>query len=189
MPEDLHGSSRDAPLEALAARAASEPADREAFGLLYDATYDRVYAYVRARTNDDHLAEDITEGVFLDALASISRYKARGGGVLAWLFRIARNDVLDHARRRRDVVPISDAIEQRDHASDPERRAVAADEQARVADAVSRLPDKQRDVILMRFSGGLSISETAHALGISGSAAKSLQFRAMKSLQEALRDG
>jgi RNA polymerase sigma-70 factor, ECF subfamily len=188
MPDDPHGTSRDAPLEALAARAASDPVDREAFGELYDATYDRVYGYVRNRVGDAHLAEDITEGVFLDALAAISRYRPRGGGILAWLFRIARNDVLDHARRRRDVVPIDAARHRRNHDDDPVERAVATEERARLRNAVAALPERQRDVILLRFTSGLTVTETAAALGLSDAATKSLQFRAMKNLQEMLRD-
>lgn len=189
MPDASHGTDRDAPLEALAVRAASDPSDREAFGALYDATYGRVYAYVRARVDTDHLAEDITEGVFADALASIERYRARGGGIVAWLFRIARNDVHDHARRRRKVVPLHAAPEQRDLRSTPEEHAIATDERARVAAAVRNLPERQRDVIAMRFAAGLSIEQTADALAMSVPAVKSLQFRAMQRLQEMLRDG
>lgn len=188
MPDDSHGTSRDAPLEALAARAASDPVDREAFGALYDATYDRIYAYIRVRVRDDHLAEDLTEGVFLDALAAISRYRPRGGGILAWLFRIARNDVLDHARRRRDVVPIDVASRRKSVDHGPEERAVAAEERERVTTAVASLPGRQRDVIILRFTSGLTVLETAEALGLSETATKSLQFRAMKTLQEMLRD-
>lgn len=190
MPDDHAGTGRDASLEMLAARAASNPDDREAFGELYDATHGRVYAYVRARVEIDAIAEDLTEGVYLDALAAIGRYRARDGGILAWLLRIARNDVLDHARRARvrQISSLDEVASQVDPGATPEEHIVARDEHARLRTAVEGLPERQREVIWMRFASGLGVTETARAMGVSISAVKSLQFRAMTNLQEILRD-
>lgn len=190
MPDDHPDTGRDASLEVLAARAASDPDDREAFGELYDATHGRVYAYIRARVEIDAVAEDLTEGVYLDALAAIGRYRARDGGALAWLLRIARNDVHDHARRARirQVTSLDDLSAPIDPAATPEEHAVARDEHTRIRTAVDSLPERQRDVIWMRFASGLGVTETARAMGVSVSAVKSLQFRAMRNLQEMLSD-
>ena len=73
--------------------------DADAFGQLYDRFYDPVYSYVLRQTGSRADAEDITAEVFLYVLEKIDGFSWRGAGFAAWLFRIARNDVLDHFRR------------------------------------------------------------------------------------------
>src|SRR5581483_10882781 len=78
--------------------------DPAAFAPLYYRYRDRVYAYVRTRTNDGDDAFDLTQHVFLQALDALPRYRGRHDVFAAWLFRIARNAVTDYYRRRRGAV-------------------------------------------------------------------------------------
>ena len=79
--------------------------DREAFADLYQRYLPMIYAYVRARVFDDHDAEDLTEQVFLRAYQSLSRYHGRGWPYSAFLYRVARNLLVDHIRRSRPRQP------------------------------------------------------------------------------------
>src|ERR671934_1117123 len=93
---------------ALAVRASKGEA--AAFGLLYDRHVDAIYRYVYYRVRDDAEAEDLTSDVFMRALKAMPRYEPRQA-FLAWLYRIARNAVIDRARRGNRQVPFEDALE------------------------------------------------------------------------------
>src|SRR5512140_2966596 len=84
--------------------------DVSAFGQLYDKHVDAIYRYVYYRVRDDAEAEDLTSDVFMRALKAISRYEPRQA-FLAWLYRIARNAVIDRARRGGRQVSFEDALE------------------------------------------------------------------------------
>src|SRR5581483_12168401 len=78
--------------------------DASAFGTLYLRYLDRVYWYLRARTPSEEDAADLTQQVFLHALAALPRYRQQNVPFAAWLFRIARNVAIDFNRRRRATV-------------------------------------------------------------------------------------
>src|ERR1700752_1940100 len=81
-----------------------------AVGLLYDRHVDAIYRYVYYRVRDDAEAEDLTSDVFMRALKAMPRYEPRQA-FLAWLYRIARNAVIDRARRGKSQVSYEDALE------------------------------------------------------------------------------
>src|ERR1700682_6783125 len=89
-------------------RAKSHPA---AFGELYDRHFSRIYRFVRARSHDDGLAEDVTADVFMSALRSIKSYQDQGRPFSCWLYRIAANAVASHYRNRRLQLSLDDAID------------------------------------------------------------------------------
>lgn len=173
-------------LEELARRARSDP---EAFGLLYDRLHDSVYRYVRVQVDSAQLAEDLCEGAFLAALESLGRYRSGRGGVRAWIMRIARNDVLDHFRRARRITfaPLDEA-EGATAEGGPEEHSVREDEAERLRRAVGTLPDAQREVLLLKFAGGLSNAEVARVLGRTEGAVKALQHRALQALEARMRE-
>src|SRR3954451_21389187 len=72
--------------------------DPEAFGSLFDVYYGPVYRYVAARVGRPSDAEDLTQLVFVKALEALPRYEARGVPFGGWLFRLARNAVIDFVR-------------------------------------------------------------------------------------------
>src|SRR5262245_54230774 len=87
---------------ALAVEAQSDPAR---FGTLYEQHRERIYAYLRSRTTPEEDAADLTQHVFVQALAALGQYRAHQGTFGAWLFRIARNVAVDFHRRHRETVP------------------------------------------------------------------------------------
>lgn len=155
------------------------------FGHLYEAHFERVYAYVARRVKGREEVEDLTSEVFRRALAGIRGFENRGAPFSAWLLRIAANAVIDRARRARSARPLADVPEP----SEPERLEAA--DRARLFRAVTTLPPDQRRVIELRFAEERSIAEIAAALGKTEGAVKQLQLRALRALRKHLgaRDG
>jgi RNA polymerase sigma-70 factor (ECF subfamily) len=160
--------------------------DPEAWAEVYEEYFPRVYRYVAARVRDRLEAEDLTETVFLKALEASPSFKWKGAPVSAWLFRIARNQVIDYRRTDKSgrSLPLNDSI-----VSDGVDPAVAAErnwEIRRAIEAVGQLTKAQRDVIELRFAGELSTAEVAGVLGKSPGAVKVLQHSALKALRNRL---
>lgn len=158
--------------------------DASAFAALYDRYLDRVYGYVRYRTADPRDAEDLTSEIFFRALRGIGGFAPRAP-FYAWIYRIARNAVVDQYRSRRADVALADALDPADDHRDldPERRAIDGDLRARLARALSYLADDQQDVIVLRFIEGLSPEECGAAIGKSPAAVRDIQFRALRALR------
>jgi len=151
--------------------------DPRRFADLYDAHFDRVYAYIARRVRDRVDAEDLTSEVFHQALAGLPRFEWRGAPFSAWLFKIAANAIADHARSTSREPRVADADWVVDSGLDQ------IEFRARLFRAVRQLPEDQRRVIQMRFAEEKSIQETARAMGRSEGAVKQLQFRGLETLR------
>ncbi len=174
-------AERAAPNDSVdAALVAAARADPAAFAPLYACYLQPVYRYCYLRLGDRAAAEDATSEVFIKALAALRSYRDRS--FRGWLFTIAHNVVTDTLRRRRPGLPLEAAGDPADADPTPEEAALAAEGQQALLDL---LPDDQRAVVALRLAG-LSGAEIARALGRSGGAVKSLQFRAMARLRAAL---
>lgn len=162
----------------------AQSGDQEALGTLYTFYFPRVYRYVAGRVRSTQDAEDVTEEVFLKLVANLKKFEWRGLPFGAWVFRIARNEVVSHARRqRRRGVPaqLSEMIpdDRQDHVAAYEVQATIEV----VREATAKLPPAQRDVISLRFGAGLSVAETALALNKTENNVKVLQHKAIAKLQ------
>jgi RNA polymerase sigma-70 factor, ECF subfamily len=154
--------------------------DPRRFAELYEANFERVYAYVAARVRDRSEAQDVTSEVFHQALANLGRFEWRGVPFAAWLYRMAANAIADRAKRAGRERPL-DATDPAASA-DPEQTELSA----RVFRLVKELPPEQSKVIEMRFAGGASIREVAKHLGRSAGAVKQLQYRGLQTLRDRL---
>lgn len=164
--------------------------DARAFGQLYDEYADRVYAFIRSRVDSTHDAEDVTATVFLKAWEAIGSYDDRGLPFSAWLFRIARNAVIDEYRRKAHrAIPVEESPDTGETAEPADIAAIAAVDAVRVRAVVSMLTEEQAAVIAMRFWWDMSIKDTADALGKNENAIKALQHRAIKTLARRLQEG
>ena len=178
----------DVPERDLVARA--QAGDTAAFGSLYERHMDGIYRYVYYRVSDRDEAEDLTETIFVKAWEALPRYRPQGATFRAWLYRIARNTVIDRHRTRKEVVPLEQARGWLDlEASSPEAAAEAAQESARLGAALARLRPRLREVILHRFVAGLSHAETAQAMGLRVGHVRVLQHRALKQMRDLLTEG
>lgn len=161
--------------------------DQRAFGRVYDEYADRVYAFVRSRTASVHDAEDVTAIVFMKAWEALGSYDDRGLPFSAWLFRIARNAIIDeHRRSGRVPVPVEDVGEPGEPVSGPEEAVIAEADAEQLRAAVRSLTEEQASVIALRYWWDMSIADTALALGRNEGAIKALQHRATRSLARLL---
>ncbi len=160
--------------------------DRDAFGEVYRAFAPRIFRYVAFQVRDRALAEDLTNQVFLRAMQAIARYEHRSLSQFnAWLFRIAKNVVVDNWRSARDTVPLTEAILPSDEKSiDAQFEAIARRDELR--GAMTHLTDDQREVLSYRFALGLSHAEIAKRTGRNEPAIRALQFRAIATLRNLL---
>ncbi len=161
--------------------------DADAFARLYEHFVSPLYRFVLFRVEDRSDAEDIVQRVFLSVVESLPSYERRDVPFAAWLFRIARNAVIDHARVRREHAPLDAAAELRSDGPEPAEIAEMGVERAELARALERLTPDQREVIALRFFAGLTPTETARLMGRREGAVRVLQFRALVSLRRLLR--
>jgi len=165
--------------------------DPEAFGQLYEEHFDRIYRYIVLRVRNQADAEDMTQQVFLKALGHIGSYRYKGMPFSSWLFRIAHNQVVDHwkkkSREKARAIPLDEIDEAKTLPSDDP--AILAEQKLsleQLAAACERLSDGQREVISLRFAGGLSVAEAAKVMGKSEGAVKVQQHAALVKLRRIL---
>jgi RNA polymerase sigma-70 factor (ECF subfamily) len=163
--------------------------DAWAFGLLFDHYHLPVYRYIASRVHRPSDAEDLTQLVFVKALEALPRYEARGIPFGGWLFRLARNAVIDHARTRHDHLDLEAATQHPGRDAGPDEVTVARQELDEVAAALAALTDEQRDAIALRFFGGLSAREAAIVMGKQEGTIRGLQFRAIAAIRRQLGIG
>jgi len=170
---------------ALAARAAA--GDAEAFGVLYDRYVEAVYRYVYYRVRDRAEAEDVTSDVFFKALRAMPRYRPRQP-FLAWLYRIARNSVIDGLRRKRPQVTFEDALRHpnADVVVDPDAGLDRLSDGIALRGAIARLTELQQDVIVLRYVEGLDTKAIGRILGRSDATVRGIEFRALGALRTLL---
>ena len=162
--------------------------DVEAFGQLYDHYVDCIHRYLYFRLSSVSLADDLTSETFFRALRGIRSFRWQGKDFGAWLTTIARNLVNDHyksSRSRLEVVA-DELPEQVEDSAGPEDGALAAVTSEVLVEALRRIAPEQQDCLAMRFCQGLSIAETATAMGRSVGAIKQLQLRAVRNLAKHL---
>ena len=171
----------------------AQAGDAEAFGELYDRYADLVYRYVYYRVGSSQLAEDLTSETFLRALRRLSSFTWQGRDVGAWFVTIARNLIADHYKSSRyklemttdDVAESGAPLTQ----EGPENAVLEAMQNKVLLEAVKKLNPEQQECIVLRFLQGLSVAETAQAMGKNDGAIKALQYRAIRSLGRLLPEG
>lgn len=170
--------------EVLLVRAAQ--ADATAFAPLYQQYYPRIYRYLRARVSTDEDAADLTHAVFVRALAALPEYRDRGLPFAAWLFRIARNIATDSQRRHRPTVDLDTMPEERyaTGANPPEQAALAAERLDRLRVILATLDSDKRELLTLRFAGGLTSAEIAAVVGKREGAVKRQLSRIIQGLRE-----
>jgi RNA polymerase sigma factor (sigma-70 family) len=138
--------------------------------------YGQVYRYVRRRTGDHDRAEELTQQVFADAAASL---RETGSPTLAWLYTVAKRRFADEVRRNaRGALAIAEVP--------AETREYGATLAAALSAALARLPEAQRQVVVLKLIRGARFAEIGHVLGVSEAAAKMRFVRALEALRAEL---
>ncbi|MEK9180251.1 MAG: sigma-70 family RNA polymerase sigma factor [Patescibacteria group bacterium] len=158
-----------------------------AFGSLYDYYQPKIYRFVLIKVGRREDAEDLTHQVFLAALESMKSYKDMGYPFSSWLYRIARNQVIDFYRTNKKEASIEET--EPDFFVAPAIAHFGVEgkmEMEKVQLAIQKLKPEYQDVVIMRFVEDLPIKEVADSLGKSEGAVKLLQHRAIRELKKIL---
>jgi RNA polymerase sigma-70 factor (ECF subfamily) len=119
-------------------------------------------------------------------IETLPRYQQRGIPFEAWFFRLARNAVIDHLRRRRTHEPLAALVNAEDAGPSPEDSAELAAEFRRIREAIETLTPIQQEVIAYRFTAGLTPREVGALMGKREGTVRALQFRALRALRRSL---
>ena len=159
--------------------------DRDALEELYLLHFDRIYSYLHMSVGNRHDAEDLTTQTFLKMLESIKRFKWQAAPFSAWLFRIAHNLAMDHFRATRRWQP-EDEVPEPAGEVEPSAEAAALQTIGResMLDLIEGLSPEQQQVLTLKFVFNLPNADVATVLGKTEGAIKSLQHRALVSLQK-----
>jgi len=159
----------------------------EAFTAFYEKYLPKIYRYISYRVADRCLAEDITSVVFEKALTKFDQYDAEKAAVSTWVFRIARNTLIDHFRaggREGTAVPLDEALDTPVKDPSPEEAAISAEECRQLKACVARLSPPEQEIISLKFSGEMTNRQIAAVLGLSESNVGVMLYRAVRKMRK-----
>jgi RNA polymerase sigma-70 factor (ECF subfamily) len=159
--------------------------DRDALEEQYLLHFDRIYSYLHMSVGNRHDAEDLTTQTFLRMLEAIGRFEWKAVPFSAWLFRIAHNLAMDFFRAGRRVQPEEEVPEPAgSEEASAEHHAFHAIGKASMLELIAELSPEQRQVLTLKFVFNFANADVAGILGKSEGAVKSLQHRALATLQK-----
>lgn len=166
-------------------RAVADPA---AFSAVYKHYFSPIYNYIRYRVQDATVADDLTTRTFERVLRNLATYDAEKGAFPAWLFTIARNAVSDcfRAQKRRRWLSLDVLRNRAGPAPDPEEIVAANEARVELLQAVAQLPDRERDLIALKFGAGLTNRHIAGLTGLGESNVAVILYRTVRVLREKL---
>ena len=181
--------ARDSPEHVRELVARGQEGDRDALEELYLIHFDRIYSYLHVSVGNRHDAEDLTTQTFLKMLEKIGSFKWQSAPFSAWLFRIAHNLAMDHFRARRRWQPEEEVPEPPgEEEPSAELEAMRTIGRESMLKLIEHLSPEQQQVLTLKFVFNLPNSEVAAILDKTQGAVKSLQHRALVSLQKQIED-
>jgi RNA polymerase sigma-70 factor, ECF subfamily len=167
----------------------AQQGDRDALEELYLLHFDRIYSYLHMSVGNRHDAEDLTTQTFLKMLESIGKFRWRAAPFSAWLFRIAHNLAMDHFRASKRWQPEEEVPEpDPGEGSAAEEEALESIGRRSMLELIDNLSHEQQQVLTLKFVFNFSNGDVATILGKTEGAIKSLQHRALASLQRQLEN-
>jgi RNA polymerase sigma-70 factor (ECF subfamily) len=155
--------------------------------LSFERVYERhagpVYRFCLSQTGNATIAEDVAADTFAAALAAYDRVRPEEAGLRPWLFRIARNQAVDHRRRLGRTRRFLDRQSRQPDPEHVEDAALHRAELREVIAAMSRLPRRDRQLLGLRLAAGLSFAEISTVTGMQEAAARVATHRALKRLR------
>ncbi len=164
--------------------------DSQAFGELYEIYFPKVYAFVRARTNQESEAEDLVSDIFVKILENLHKYKHQGVPFAAWLFKVCRNELADfYNKNRKQTVELAEGVEVKDEnqEADPKAQAKIGELAGKIKAVIQELKPTEASIVELKFFGGLNNREIAHTLGLSETNVGVSLFRALQKIKPELK--
>ena len=163
--------------------------DTASFGQLYKHYVDEIYQFVFYRVTLHEEAQDLTEAIFIKAWLALDDNPPREIPFRLWLYRIARNTVIDYYRTQKEEVGLSEVHHLPCKEDGPEMVLVRRERVEELRDNLLQLAEDFQEVLICRFILGLSHSETAVVMDRSDQAVRSLQYRALNALRNLIMVG
>ena len=161
--------------------------EQEAFGLIYDQFAEKIYRFIYFRVGHKEVAEDVLSDTFVKGWQKINQVNSPEA-LSGWLYQIARNNIIDYYRLKKELVPLEDVENILEDAINPVDNVSASIQQKRILDVMDQLTGEQREVIKYKFFEDLTNEEIAYVLGKTEGAIRVLQHRAVTRLKELLNN-
>jgi RNA polymerase sigma-70 factor (ECF subfamily) len=157
----------------------------EAFAEFYNIYLPKIFRYICYKVSDTHLAEDLTSTVFEKALTNFKSYHSEQAKFSTWLFRIARNTLIDHFRvsGKRKTVPLGEIDNEPKSTDTPEQAFLEKEETQILRQCVSKLSPKEQEIISLKFGAEMNNRQIAGLLGLSDSNVGVILYRAVRKLR------
>jgi RNA polymerase sigma factor (sigma-70 family) len=158
----------------------------EDFASLFDEYYPKLYAYIRSQVASQEIAEDITAGTFERAFRSSHTYDADKGSFATWLFRIARNLVINHyasTSRKPAQIILDEVVEVSAADPSPEQQIIRKEQHQALLELLSSLPERDQEIISLKFFGRLPNKKIAEVLDLKEKTVSVIILRALQKLK------
>lgn len=157
----------------------------EAFSQIYNEYFGKIYKFIYYKVSHRETAEDITSLTFHKALQNLKKFNPDQGLFSAWLYKIARNSVIDYYRSKKEIQDINTAYELH-HEENYEESMTKNEQLAKIKEKLSLLSEDQREIIIMRVWNEMSYKEISQSLGKSEANCKMIFSRSIKQLKHSL---
>ncbi len=162
----------------------SKPLDMEEIYLSYQK---KVEGYIAKRVSNQADAQELVSEVFSKVLAGLWRYDEQRASVSTWIYTIAKNTVYDYYRHHKNETWADDAYEKSDENLLPEDMLLKKEQLAQLATALEKLPERERNILILRFYHDMPAKEVAQRVGVSYANVRYLQSIALKKLQHLMQ--
>lgn len=147
--------------------------------------HDKVLHLIYGKINNYTLAEDLTSEVFLKVYSKLDTFDETKASISTWIYRIAQNTVIDYFRTRKVYSEVPEEIAQESEIDDEILNNETLDA---LADALTELPERDRDLIILHYYHGLTLKEVAERIGMSYSNAKLVHNKSLVVLERLMKD-
>lgn len=152
---------------------------------IYEDYRQKVFSYILSKVQNSDLAEDLCQNVFLKIYEKADTFDETKASVSTWIYTIARNTLTDYYRTRRVTSEIPETLQSEQSTED---EVINGEMMERLADALSQMDERMRDVIILRFYDGKTLREIADNMGISYAYVKVIQNKAFAFLRNFLEN-
>ena len=159
--------------------------DSEAFGFIYDHFADKIYRFIYFRVGHKEVAEDILSDTFVKSWEKINQINTPHA-LSGWLYQIAKNNIIDYYRIKKELVPLEEVENILEDAVSPVDLTNASIQQKKILQVMDQLSSEQQEVIKYKFFEDLTNEEIAYVMGKTVGAVRVLQHRAIIKLKELL---
>lgn len=145
--------------------------------------HDKIEHYIWGKVSDRYVAEDLTSVVFLKVCNKLSEYNESKASIATWIYTIANNTVIDYYRTNKSYEEIPEEIASLEGVDE---KVINDEMLSKLAFALKQIPERERDLLVLRFYDGMTLKNIAIKMGMSYANAKVVQVKAFNHIKEYL---